>query len=358
MHRARGRGRPACRRATVLRYSDLIKRANALLPLLVLVTAGLSHGAESDFLGPRGERLGIWSLGGSGLACELRTDAGVYPADTRLADGVHRGPLEVRGDGEEALVVGELLLRIVAGEPGEAVVIVAPKAAGAVAPDPSGTYRPLDRVRQMDLARQGHREADAALNAVYRRVMDRLPEEKRADLRQRQRRWIESRDVFAGHQAALFDEVEGDPADSVLYWESLAALTEARTAFLETYARGNPEGRIDGVWVDEAGGRMDLRLATGTAGETGLRFDISVVRGPTSHLGEIRGFAPFVDRDSRRAVFVDSDAEAAIGGRAARIELLFDGERIEVRAENTGYYHGVRAYFDGTYFRQGPLDPD
>ena len=253
-------------------------------------------------------------------------------------------------------MVGELLLRIVTGAPGEAVLIVAPLATQAVAPDPSGTYRRLDRAQLLELARQDHRQADAALNAVYRRVMDRLPEEQRTDLRQRQRRWIGSRDRFAEHQAIIVDGAEGDPGESVQYWESLAAATVARTAFLETYARGNPEGRIDGVWVDEAGGRMELRPTTGPAGDRGLQFTISVVRGPSTHLGEIQGFARFDGPDGQRAVFVDTDPEAAIEGRAARIELLFDGERIEVKGENTGFYHGARAYFDGTYFRVGPRD--
>ncbi len=335
----------------------IIKLLNALVLFLLLATAGIGHATDAEFLGPNRERLTVWPRDGSDLTCELRTEAGIFHADTRLADGVHRGPLTAqREDSEEAPVVGELFLRIAAGEASEAIVIVAGKGADPVAPDPSGTYRRLDRAARLQLARERHGEADAALNAAYRSAMELLPEGGRADLRQRQRDWIEYRDSIAEFQAALDEEADGDPDTSARYWESLAGLTEARTRFLETYGRGNPEGRVDGVWVDEAGGRMVLRLAGGPAGAAGLQFDISVARGPSHHLGEIRGFAPFADPDQRLAVFVDTDAEAAVDGEAARIEFLFDGERMEVKAENTGYYHGARAYFDGTYFRAGPLN--
>jgi len=328
-----------------------------LLPVLVLVATGISHGAESEFLGPNRERLTVWSRDGSDLTCELRTEAGTFHADTRLADGVHRGPLTARReDSEETPVVGELFLRIVAGDAGEAIVILAGRGTDPVAPDPSGTYRRLDRGARLQLARERHGEADAALNAAYRRVMDLLPEGGRADLRQRQWDWIEYRDSIAALQAELDEEANGDPGTSARYWESLAELTEARTGFLETYGRGNRKGRIDGLWVDEAGGRMVLSLATGPAGDAGLRFDISVARGPSNHPGEIQGFAPFADPERRLAVFLDTDPEAAVDGKAARIEFLFDGERMEVRAENTDYYHGARAYFDGTFFREGPLN--
>ncbi len=38
------------------------------------------------------------------------------------------------------------------------------------------------------------------------------------------------------------------------------------------------------------------------------------------------------------------------------IEFFFDGEKYEIKTENARMYLGARAYFDGTYFRRGPIE--
>ena len=35
----------------------------------------------------------------------------------------------------------------------------------------------------------------------------------------------------------------------------------------------------------------------------------------------------------------------------AKLQFKFNGTRVEVTGENTGAYHGARAYFDGEYLK-------
>jgi hypothetical protein len=80
-----------------------------------------------------------------------------------------------------------------------------------------------------------------------------------------------------------------------------------------------------------------------------LRFEISVVRGPTAHTGSLSGVAKFTEPDL--AVFVDSNEEAFDEGQPATLRFRFQDHELIVEAEHTSYYHGARAYFDGTYYR-------
>ena len=99
---------------------------------------------------------------------------------------------------------------------------------------------------------------------------------------------------------------------------------------------------INGVYDDANGGTLTIS----DAGELTFAFEITVVRGPTAHLGELSGVAQVA---GETATFVDTNEEAFIDGNPCRLTFTFDGRWIEVKGENTQYYHGARASFDGTY---------
>ena len=99
---------------------------------------------------------------------------------------------------------------------------------------------------------------------------------------------------------------------------------------------------VNGIYDDDNGGTLFIS----EAGELTFAFEILVVRGPTAHTGELSGIAQIT---GETATFVDTNEEAFIEGNPCRLTFTFVGDRIEVKGENTLYYHGARAYFDGTY---------
>lgn len=101
---------------------------------------------------------------------------------------------------------------------------------------------------------------------------------------------------------------------------------------------------INGVYDDANGGTLTIS----DAGELTFAFEINVVRGPTAHLGELAGIAEIA---GETATFVDTNEEAFIDGNPCRLTFAFENGWIVVTGENTQYYHGARAYFDGTYER-------
>lgn len=99
---------------------------------------------------------------------------------------------------------------------------------------------------------------------------------------------------------------------------------------------------INGIYDDANGGTLTISEAT----EVTFAFAFTVVRGPTAPIGEIAGVAQIA---GETATFIDTNEEAFINGNPARITFTFEGEWITVTGENTFYYHGARASFDGNY---------
>ncbi len=99
---------------------------------------------------------------------------------------------------------------------------------------------------------------------------------------------------------------------------------------------------VNGIYDDDNGGT----LVISEAGELTFAFEILVVRGPTAHIGELAGIAQIT---GETATFVDTNEEAFIDGNPCRLTFTFEGGWLKVTGENTSYYHGARAYFDGTY---------
>jgi len=313
---------------------------------------------ESQYIGPNGERLGLSLTIDNKSECTLEIGKEYFWV-TLKGQATKRGILKVYPEGkDEPVEIGELTLKELPDDSSGIEVTITTKTK-PLKPDPSGTYRLLSYEEQLKLIRARYTQVDATLNFVYTRLMIQLSENKKRELRKRQRNWIEYRDYMAEYHAKLFaqndgqnQEVEEFKFKSTAYWESLVSYTESQSEFLEIFGRGNPKHLIDGSWTDGKGGLLEIRLVN----KDDLEFSIDVVRGPTSHLGNIEGFAAFVREGKNKAVFVDTDKDSFIDGKPCMIEFFFDGEKIKLKSENARMYHGVRAYFDGTYFRSGPLN--
>lgn len=198
-------------------------------------------------------------------------------------------------------------------------------------------------------------EADRAeLERALAVAADILPEEHLRELLASQSAWLEAREEFALQAAFAESRVEREAAATVPgYWWALAAATAWRIdyvyAWVHTYAHDRaPASDWEGLWVDSWGGRVYIAGPEDGA----IRFGIEVVRGPTYHMGEISGIA-MVEGDT--ATFSVVPAE---GFGETVITFVLVGPELLVAAENSSYFHGARAYFDGAYVRLGDVvDP-
>lgn len=190
-------------------------------------------------------------------------------------------------------------------------------------------------------AKRGYEVADGKLNQVYGELKRDLPEWKFKMVQEDQREWLGYRDYMMDpqHPGAV-------KKVSVEYWETMKEWASGRVRYLEAWkTSGDAEG-WSGFYEDGRGGYLYLSEKDGV-----MKFKVEVVRGPTFHTGGIFGNAR-VNEDLGH--FSDGGGE----GREEtwlHFELEGNSGRVVVRGANTGYYHGARAYFSGTYLRMRDL---
>ncbi len=186
-------------------------------------------------------------------------------------------------------------------------------------------------------------EKDTELNSAYQAAKDALPAWRFSALQDEQRSWIEYRDERA-LQAAFFDgqAEQGKEKANPEYWHALAYLTETRIEIVKAWMKIDDFPREwEGVWSDGVGG--ELFISEAAPGR--LELFLSVVRGPTYHLGMIGGEA----RSNGTTAWFSTQQEGA--EEETWLTLVIKNGRMEVSGENTQPFHGARAYFDGTYIR-------
>ena len=83
-----------------------------------------------------------------------------------------------------------------------------------------------------------------------------------------------------------------------------------------------------------------------------LHFVIQCVRGPTSHVGGLAGIAAW---NTSIGWFSDKGRDKDKTDET-NLSFISRDKKLEIIGANTGYYHGARAYFDGTYVRVKSLD--
>jgi uncharacterized protein YecT (DUF1311 family) len=205
-----------------------------------------------------------------------------------------------------------------------------------------------DAAAKLEQARQRFAAADADLNKTFQEVRGRLRGNALTDLRDRQREWLKHRDYIASDQPRQNGFEGSDFKKSPDYWEEMADLTKARAEFLRaTFDPALPKG-ITGVYQDSQGGALQLEET-----EQGIVFSINVVRGPTTHTGGLAGVAAL--KGSIAAY--QEKVEPAEDRKPCELTFAFsDGHIVKVTGKNTEYYHGARAYFEGTYFKVAKLE--
>jgi uncharacterized protein YecT (DUF1311 family) len=211
--------------------------------------------------------------------------------------------------------------------------------------DFSGTYHKLT---DHELQRRAERRYDAAdtwLNEIYQQAREKLAAGSFADLKKREAEWIAYRDYFAEQSAGLNAKTESLP-EAVVRLQSLRELTMSRISFIRSLLDDSLPVGINAVYRDGYGGELHLEKEDG-----GIKFQLSVVRGPTAHTGDVGGRVLLKDGTG---LYRDPDPPKDEPPAEIRFHIL-DDRRVEIKAHNDGYTHGARAYFDGVYFKSGPL---
>lgn len=183
---------------------------------------------------------------------------------------------------------------------------------------------------------------DRELNQVYSVLRNQLPAPLFNVLRDEQRAWIGYRDYMSDWQA--FGK---EPATTADCWDMAAGITESRIEWLIAWTLRDKRKAWSGRYIDSHGGRLSIMEKDGQ-----LLFRVSVVRGPTFHLGTISGELKVKDSKASHEVRVEPDAKLT----RITITSLGDGSgRLKLEGENTQWFHGARAYFDGKYIWAGEL---
>lgn len=213
--------------------------------------------------------------------------------------------------------------------------------------DVNGVYSKVPDAEILARVSQRYEAADTILNADYQKLRAELSARQKEELRETQRYWIEDRDRRANFAARPAEKPQVVPA----YWEEMLEHTVTRIGFLKVFTgKGIPAG-ISGEYDDFDGGTLKLDL-----NKTGLRFSLEVVRGTSSHLGEIDGTA--THRTDEQFTFeeeVPADEQSADRLPAELTFTIVDSHRIRIAGKNTIHHHGARAYFDGLFYKTGNL---
>jgi len=211
--------------------------------------------------------------------------------------------------------------------------------------DFSGTYRKLTNNELQQRAQRRYDATDTWLNEIYRQASEKLANRSFADLKKREADWIAYRDYFAEQSAGINANAESLP-EEVARLQTLRDLTMSRIKFIRSLLDDSLPAGINAIYRDEYGGELDLEKDDG-----GIKFRLSVVRGPTAHTGEASGRILL-----KNGTGLYRDPDPSDGEPPAEIKFnILDDRRVEIKAHNDSYLHGARAYFNGVYFKSGPL---
>jgi uncharacterized protein YecT (DUF1311 family) len=186
-------------------------------------------------------------------------------------------------------------------------------------------------------------KADTELNQAWEKLKKNLPADEFSKLKEEQRDWVQYRDSLSlspAYSGAPEDEAKARLSSE--YFMTAKSLTEERTLWLKAYNLPLNKDSLTGIWSDSFGGEMEIVEQKGT-----LYFSVSVVRGPTAHTGDITGIASW---NLPLGWFSDKGRESSKTDET-NLSFILRGNKVEVTGANTMYYHGARAYFDGTYVR-------
>lgn len=219
--------------------------------------------------------------------------------------------------------------------------------------------------RQKDCYLKEFHKVDNSLNNVYKQLKNRIQPAVAQLMQKQSRNWIKYKEYQCGWQSQI---ETGKNNDSATYYKCLSELTRERTTYIKSAfsKRHNPAG-LAGSYDDAFGGLLSIhslaksdpvvtRLEDPLRGPVKLpafkegtkyKFKIEVVRGPTAHIGEIEG--EFIIQNGMGLYMEPAVSELSDG--KCKLEFTMHVYSIAIREKQCGYYHGARAFFDGTFYR-------
>jgi uncharacterized protein YecT (DUF1311 family) len=210
--------------------------------------------------------------------------------------------------------------------------------------------RGADNRATLAAARSKFTKQDAALNTVYKTVIATLDKTGAAQLRKDESDWLKYRDDLS-ENAPHFNG-HGDPDDPKTtpdYWDMMKSLTEERVGFLRAWTGRDVPPGITGEYSDCHGATLDLEET-----KSGIKFDLTAVRGPSAHNGEITGV---IHPKGDTARFVEQ-LDTTISPAEPPCELTFTfigGHIVKVAQKGRDPDAGMGVYYDGAYYKIGKL---
>jgi len=198
--------------------------------------------------------------------------------------------------------------------------------------------------KTLSQAKEEFATQDRALNNSYQEAKANLSEYLFQQVQEEQRDWIDYRNGRAEAAALLEGRAEnGEEKANPEYWNAMAYLTETRIEILQAWMKTDTFSKTwEGAWIDGYGGI----LLIAEADDETLLFTCTAVRGASYHLGNISGTAKANQSTARFSTKAEAEEKETW--------LTFiqeDDGRLKIIGENTQYFHGARAYFDGKYLR-------
>lgn len=224
------------------------------------------------------------------------------------------------------------------------LLLAAMAVAPALAQDASKDKAALER------SRARFTKQDALLNTVYKSVIASLDKEGAAQLRKDEGDWLKYRDDMSGSAPSFNGQEEpDDPKTSPAYWDMMEALTGERVEFLRAWTGRDVPPGLTGEYSDCHGGVLDLEET-----KSGIKFDLTAVRGPSAHNGEITGIIHIKGNTARFVQPIDT----TVSPPEPPCQLTFTfiaGHIVKVAQKGQDPDAGEGVYYDGAYYKTGKL---
>lgn len=195
-------------------------------------------------------------------------------------------------------------------------------------------------------------KSDRALNEAWAAAKKALSEEEFIKLKEDQRAWVWYRDILAQSTSYAGSGLVGDdgllPLDSLEYFRAATGVTDERAAWLRGLVTQWSDDNLTGVWNDSRGGYITIVEKDGH-----LYFEAECARGPFIHMGTLSGVATW---NSPIGWFSDK-GQVNEKEEETNLSFVLRDNKLQITGANTRYYHGSRAYFDGSYVRVESLTP-
>jgi len=192
-----------------------------------------------------------------------------------------------------------------------------------------------DEKKQTSCWKTEFEKADKDLNKTYKSLQTSLASTKADEMKKDSRTWIDHKEAICAGQSGMSND------SKTVYYECLYYMTSERTKFLkEAFGGEGTDNKIEGTYSDSLGGTLVIEKKA-----KNYRFKFDVVRGVTSHGGEVSGD---ISLKNNSALF---DQKEAGDNGVCRISFKFSDRKVNAEEIECSYYHGVSAYFGGTYYK-------